>query len=519
MNLFRLLGLFCSGAMALQLLGADNKPAMSMEEIQTLRQKIAEQQKQIDQLQKSVAEQQAILDRALKTMAAERASQPAEKASRSPLSVKVGNADFTPLGFVDFTYVHRSTNVGSSIGTNFAEIPYSNSASGRVGENTLSTQNSRIGFRVDSTVKGAKLLGYLEADFLGNQPGNVFVTSNADTLRLRNFFVDVKKGPLELTGGQDWSLMTPGTVGISPLPSDIFYSQNMDTNYQLGLVWTRQSQFRIAYHSNENWHLAFSIENPQQYIGGGSGAPLITYPSAFASNTGITNQFNNGANSYSVPNATPDFVFKAAYDAKPRGLTQHVEVAGLLRHFRYFNPMVNQGLGSAFSATGGAGSVNANFEVFKHFHLIANTFFSDGGGRYIFGMAPDLILRPNGNISLIHSYSTVDGFETSVRRNLLLYGYYGGAYIGKNAAIDSNGAIVAYGYSGASALTAATQNRSLQELTIGLTPTIWQSPQYGALKLITQYSYVWRNPWYLAPGNPKNAKTNMVFVDLRYILP
>jgi hypothetical protein len=52
-----------------------------------------------------------------------------------------------------------------------------------------------------------------------------------------------------------------------------------------------------------------------------------------------------------------------------------------------------------------------------------------------------------------------------------------------------------------------------------LTPTIWKSPQYGALQLITQYSYVWRNPWYLAQGNPKNAKTNMVYVDLRYVLP
>jgi uncharacterized coiled-coil protein SlyX len=521
MNLQRLLSLFCGAAMALQLLGADNKTAISVEEIQELRRKIAEQQKQIEQLQKSVAEQQALLDTTLKGMAvpAARAGQPTEKASSSPLSFNIGEAEFTPLGFVDFTYVGRSTNVGSGIGTNFAGIPYGNGAPGRIAENTFSTQNSRVGFRVDSTVKGAKVLGYLEADFLGNPPGNVFVTNNADTLRIRNFFVDVKKGPLELTGGQDWSLMTPGKTGISPLPSDIFYTQNMDTNYQLGLIWARQSQFRIAYHPNDNWHVALSLENPQQYIGGSSGAPTITYPSAYASNTGITNQFNNGANNYSVPNSSPDFVFKAAYDAKPRGLAQHVEIAGLLRHFRYYNPTLNGNVGRTFSATGGGGSVNGNFEVFKNFHLIANTFFSDGGGRYVFGMAPDLMLRPDGKISLIHSYSTVDGFEANVSKDLLLYGYYGGAYVGRNAALDSNGSFVGYGYGGASAATAAAQNRSLQEVTIGLTPTIWKSPQYGALQLITQYSYLWRNPWYLAQGNPKNAKTNMVYVDLRYVLP
>ena len=29
-------------------------------------------------------------------------------------------------------------------------------------------QNSRLGFRVDALVKGAHVIGYMEADFLGN---------------------------------------------------------------------------------------------------------------------------------------------------------------------------------------------------------------------------------------------------------------------------------------------------------------------------------------------------------------
>src|SRR6478735_1550861 len=127
MNLRRLLSLFCSGAMALQLLGADNKASISVEEIQQLRHKIAEQQ-----MQKSVADQQALLDTTLKAMApTARSHQPAEKKTGSPLSFRIGSADFTPLGFVDFTYVGRSTNVGSSIGTNFAGIPNNNAAPGR----------------------------------------------------------------------------------------------------------------------------------------------------------------------------------------------------------------------------------------------------------------------------------------------------------------------------------------------------------------------------------------------------
>ena len=563
MILRRTLKLFCCSAMALHLMaenpeiggntGASTAPeqAISLKDIQELKKKIAEQQKEIERLQKSVAEQQTLLDNTMRVVAAgatENANAnllatppqlqpigdmgnvplaltPASRAGRGqattataepPLSFKIGNTDFTPFGFVDLTWYGRSTNVGSGIGTNFASIPYDSAATGRIGENNFSTQNSRLGLRVDSTVASAKVLGYFEADFLGNDASNVFDTSNSNSFRMRNVFVDVKKGPLEIMGGQDWSLMTPGRVGISPLPADLFYSQDMDTNYQAGLIWARQSQFRIAYHPSDNFHLALSLENPQQYSGGSSGSPSITFPAAYASNTAITNQFGNGStNEYSVPNSTPDFIVKAAFDSRPGGKLQHIEVAGLLRNFKYYNPTLSNNQGKTFTATGGGGSVNGNFEVFKNVHLIANTFFSDGGGRYIFGMAPDLALKPNGNLSLLHSWLTVDGIEANLSKNLMLYSYYGGAYIGKDALLDTNGKYVGYGYTGSS----NSQNRDVQEYTIGLIPTFWKSPHYGALQLITQYSYLWRVPWYLAANTPKNAKTNMVWVDLRYTLP
>ena len=56
------------------------------------------------------------------------------------------------------------------------------------------------------------------------------------------------KGKFEFLAGQSWSLMTPNRKGISPLPGDIFYSQDIDVNYQLGLVWGRIPGFRLAYH-------------------------------------------------------------------------------------------------------------------------------------------------------------------------------------------------------------------------------------------------------------------------------
>jgi hypothetical protein len=56
----------------------------------------------------------------------------------SPLQFKLGDAFFTPVGFMDMTSVTRSTNTGSGIGTNFGSIPYVNTQAGSLTESRLS---------------------------------------------------------------------------------------------------------------------------------------------------------------------------------------------------------------------------------------------------------------------------------------------------------------------------------------------------------------------------------------------
>jgi len=85
------------------------------------------------------------------------------------LQFALGSAYFTPVGFMDFTSVFRDTDPGSNIGTNFGSFPYRTAAAtnANLSEFRMSPQNSRIGMRVDEMVKGAKVLGYWESDFLG----------------------------------------------------------------------------------------------------------------------------------------------------------------------------------------------------------------------------------------------------------------------------------------------------------------------------------------------------------------
>jgi len=432
----------------------------------------------------------------------------------SPLQFHLGLATFTPVGFIDATSVFRTVNGASGIGTNFGSIPFENTIPGNLTENRFSLQNSRIGMRIDACVKDWRVIGYWESDFLGGATAaipNLDVSTNSDIFRLRLFWVDIRKDKLEVLGGQSWSMMTPNRVGISPLPSDIFYTNNIDVNYQVGLVWARQPQFRVLYHPSSTVALGLSLENPEQYIGGSGGAGVITAPVALSA-AYIPGQLDNGTSGIAVPNLHPDIVAKVAFDPKVAERAFHIEVAGVARSFKVFNPFSVD----HFTTTGGGGALNLNFEVFKGFHILSNNFYGDGVGRYIFGQAPDLVVRGDGSLSLIHSYSTVQGIEAQVTKSTLLYSYYGGVYIQKNIIIDpTTGKQVGYGFVG----SGPTANRSVQEITGGLTQTFWKDPKYGGLQFMVQYSYLTRHPWSVPTGQPPGAHASMVFLNLRYLFP
>src|ERR1039458_4011697 len=273
--------------------GARARPgtATTNPEIERLKAQLAAQQEQIDQLRRTLEEQKKVLDQASQPkppslgqvasttaiipagdvapvlhpgLAAAVALPQSDNEPASPLQLKIGTATITPLGFMDFTSVFRSADGGSGIGTSFGSTPYNNVSTGlgKLSEERFSAQNSRIGARIDALVHGMKVLAYWESDFLGTQSTNAGVTSNSNSFRMRLYFVDLKKGNWELLGGQSWSMLTPGRVGISPLPSDIFYSQNMDTNYQVGIPWTRAPQFRAVYHAGDTVTLGFAQQFP-----------------------------------------------------------------------------------------------------------------------------------------------------------------------------------------------------------------------------------------------------------------
>jgi hypothetical protein len=429
----------------------------------------------------------------------------------SPLQIPIGNVTITPVGFMDLTGSWKDTNAGGSLGTNFGNFPYNNSIpAAKLSEFKFSPQNSRLGFRVDGSWRGWRFIGYNEFDFLGtNAANNVSVTNGAFVPRLRLYWVDTRKGKFEFLAGQSWSMMTPNRKGISALPGDLFYSQVIDVNYIVGLPWDRQPGVRFLYHPSEKVTMGLSLENPDQYIGGSGGGPVITLPSAFS---GFANsQLDNASGSVqNIPNVHPDIIAKVAFDPNSR---VHFEVAGLERTFKVYDT-AGPNAGHYSTVAGGGGSVNGNFEVAKNFRLISNNYYSDGGGRYLFGEAPDVIVRADGSLSPIHSGGFNEGFETTVGK-FLLYGYYGATYVRRNTAVDANGSLVGYGFRGAP----NSQNKAIQEVTFGYNQTLWKDAKYGAINLMAQYAWFTRDPWYIAPNSPKATHMNTIFFDVRYTLP
>jgi len=448
--------------------------------------------------------------------AAVRSQSDAAKPKSSPLSIPIGNAEFTPGGFMDFTNVFRSTNTGSATATSFGTIPYSviggtPNAAGRMSEYRALAQNSRISMKITSEVSGFNVAGYIEGDFAGNNPSSLFVTSNSSTFRLRHYLVQFSRGKFEMVGGQTWSLMTPGRTGISPWSTDIFISQVQDANYQLGITWGRQSQLRLVYHPNKEWAMAFSVENPNQYLSAGVVLPSTTF----------NGQFDVAGNQVTTPNLHPDMLAKVAYDPVVNGKHMHAELGGIVRSFRVFNPAAN----TSSATTGGGVTAGLNLEVMKNFHFIVNGFYDDGGGRYILGLGPDVIVKPDGTLSAVHSGSGVAGFEYQFNPKILLFSYYGSAYFQRNTGytlVDGRPVWVGFGAPVSGATAATTElaaNRAVQEPTFGFARTIWKNPKLGTLLWVNQYSYLTRDPWVVPAGTAKNAHLGMAFTDLRYILP
>jgi hypothetical protein len=429
---------------------------------------------------------------------AQTAPPPAQPPPSSPLTIRLGDADFLLGGFIDALAIVRSTNVGSGPATTFATIPLGNTVPGHLHETRFSSQTSRVNLLATTKVGDAAVKGFLEIDFLGAGPANAFVYANSHTPRMRHAWFQYSRGKFDFMGGQSWTLITPNRNGLSPASADVVTTQNLDANLQAGLVWARQTQFRFVAHPSNAVSAGFSLENPQPFVGS-----AVVLPAAFPAQ-----EVDAGANP-AAPSPYPDIVGKVAFDPQTGKTHQHVEASVLVRGYHSYSPSSDQ----SYSATGTGFSVGGVFEPVRTVRVIGTTLVSDGGGRYMIGLAPDFIVNPDGSLDTLGSTSGMVGVEAQVKPPTMVFGYYGTVRIDQKVVSDA-GKPIGYGVPGSTAA-----NKSIDETTLGVNHSFFREPRYGAMQLIVQYSYVTRTPWSVPDGTPSNAKTHMLYVSVRYVLP
>jgi len=347
-------------------LGQASQPNNSnvADDLKTLRDAIAAQQKQIAEQQKKLEElqqqlnakaaapaphvQNATLTTTMPATDISMVQADTEKPKESPLSFRIGGTDFTPGGFVDFTNIFRTTNTGNAVSTSFNAIPFSNTQQGQLTEFRSSGQYSRFNLKVNGKYGENKIGGYIEADFNGNDAANVFVTTNPHTFRLRLYYLQLGRGNWEFTVGQAWGLLTPNKVGVGASPSDLDTTIATDANIMAGVMYSRDAQFRIAFKPSDHFGWALSVANPQQI------APAVAFPSGGGLEK-IGAQAD-GATNPGAPNLIPDISTKIAFDTNPTGKNIHFEVGGLVTSAQIAVP--RPGAPGAFdkeSAIGGGG--------------------------------------------------------------------------------------------------------------------------------------------------------------------
>lgn len=517
--------------------GAAGSPSVA-DELKALREAISEQQKQIAQQQQQIQTLQKdlnaktagtphVTEASLTTSTSASPSAPAvqsdvEKAKESPLSFRIGAAEFTPGGFVDFENVFRSTNLGSGISTSYGALPYNNTIQGHLTEFRTTGQYSRLSLKTHAKFGANDVTGYLEMDFNGNDAANVFDTTNPHTDRLRLYWLDLKRGKWEFLGGQSWGWMTPNRNGIGPMPSDLALTIGEDANVHVGVTHTRAGQFRAVWHPNDKFAWGIGIENPYQIVGAGE----VIFPFAFNAALGPQLQ---AANQTTVPNAAPDVLSKMAYDTQFGGGRHfHIELGGIMRTFRITNVPIGGTTFAHHTSIGGGAEFAMNVDIFKSLRFLTNGFYSNGGGRYGIALGPDVVVRPIAtgpgtfdiDISKVHTTAGTIGFEAQATPKTLFGFYYGGEYFQRNAFPDVTSPLVIkpiIGFGGINSPNSA--NRAIQEASAEWTQTMWKNPQYGALLLVTQYSYLTRAPWFVAGGAPKNAHLSQAYLSIRYVLP
>ena len=453
-------------------------------------------------------------------------------AALADATTDVGPATVTLGGFLAMETLYRSRNEGADIGSTFSGIPFPSTSTAHTSELRFSARQSRLSILAQGNADAdTHLAFYGEFDFMAGPGSANSNESNSYSPRIRNVYgtVDWDAEGVELLAGQNWSLLTLNSHGITP--RNEVPPATIDAQYSVGFNWARQPQIRIVKNFDHQIWLALSVENPQTTFAGGPGAATATGVTVIDSIAG-SSEFDKTVNVLSL-NHAPDIIGKAAWEPMI-GNSQplHMEVFGIYRSF-YDRVQVGatntQGLpvgnGNNNVSGGGVGGSIAYSVIPKTLDLQVTAMTGTGIGRYGSGQLPDVTIRPNGILAPIQETTALFGATWHVTPMLDLYTYAGQeAQLPKYFNITSGATTTHLGVGNPAVVTTgcATENgtcsvnlQAENQINGGFWWRIYQG-KFGSFRFGGQYSYTKLYSFAGVGGVHAPTDDSMFFTSIRY---
>lgn len=528
---------------------ASASDAVTQQEIQALKDQINELQRRLDAQSAAQAQTKATADAAAAQAASAKAAAAAvssqvqsevttavaaAKQSESTDKLHYKGVTITLGGFTALESVYRTRDINSDIASNFNAITYpvggapsgtgaisSTALYGNTSEFKFSARQSRFSMLAQGQPNADTLLSaYGEFDFLGAAQTANSNESDSYTPRVRNLYntVDWNNQGLHLLFGQNWSLVTLNSQGITP--RNELMPATIDAQYVPGFDWARQPQVRVTQDLDDKqlW-LALSVENPQ--------TTFYTNPNTPTFPKGVNVTYNapagsgyNSANTLSL-NHMPDVVAKVAFEPRIADRTVHFEAYYL---YRDFYERLN---GENIDKSGGGFGAGLTVPVIpKLLDFQVSGLGGKGIGRYGSAQLPDVTFDYAGNLHPISEIMALAGLTLHATPVLDLY-LYAGEEKESSAAYDltNKGVTTPYGYGNLLYSNSGCLYEGAKGACVGNTNYVeqgtagfWYRPyvgNFGRYQWGLQYSYTERKAFWGVGGQP-TGNDGMVFASFRY---
>ena len=432
-------------------------------------------------------------------------------------------------GFLEATNIYRDHNMVSDIATNFSQIPFQNNVPGHTHEDRFTAHQSRLSALVQGdAAPDVHLAMYGEFDFnAAAQTANSNET-NSYQPRIRHLYGTIDWDHfqgydfgLHFLAGQNWSLATLNTKGITP--RNELTPPQIDAQYVPGFVFTRQPQVRVTgdFFDHTLW-VAASAENAATTTTG-------TAPANATVNAAGQSGFNS-ANNVSL-NEAPDLIGKVAYEMKPFGRSLHLEAFGVGRDFYDRHAPFNNPNGreneDVWTAFGGASAV---FQAIPTvLDLQASITSGKGIGRYSASQLSDATFRSDGKLEPIPETVWLAGATWHATPKIDVY-FFGGreqqdrtadTSIGTanyglgNYKLDARACNFEVAALAPTGSACNVQTKSIQQETVGFWHKLYVG-NFGRAQWGMQYSYTERDSFSGVGNVFAKGDENIVMTSFRY---